>query len=195
MKTLGPLALICLALSLAYFLFPLGQRQPAYQREGEKVDSKISPERPAQLDGRQPPSSAGAEEESEGESFEQLAQKALNDPDPEERASAVEELWQSEDQRQAVAILLKILHNDREGDVRRAALDGLEEMEGLAFDTLAKVVLNDPDPSLRVRAVELIGQRGERGRKLVDFLKRVVKTDKDEDVRQAAMELLEEMNP
>lgn len=55
------------------------------------------------------------------------------------------------------------------------------------------MALKDPEPSLRVKAVELMGERNEKDRGTVDLLKRIAKSDKNKEVREAAMEFLEEM--
>ena len=47
--------------------------------------------------------------------------------------------------------------------------------------------------SLRVRAIELMGDRDEKGKQTIDLLKRIAQIDQNREVRQAAIELLEEM--
>jgi len=55
------------------------------------------------------------------------------------------------------------------------------------------LAVRDPAPSLRLRAVELIGERGDKGNRVVDLLRGISQNDQDEEVREAAIELLDEI--
>ena len=129
-----------------------------------------------------------------GESFTDLERRALADPKPEERIRALERLSVSEDRARAVAVLVHEMHNDRDEEVRQAALDALEELEELSLEALVHVAVSDPDPSLRLRAVELIGERDEEDKRAVDLLRGISQRDQHEEVREAATELFDEMN-
>jgi len=126
-------------------------------------------------------------------SFKSLERKALTDPRPEERIGALERLSVREDRARAVAVLMHGLHSDRDEEVREAALDALEDFEELSLEALARVAVSDPAPSLRLRAVELIGERDDKGNRVVDLLRGISQNDQDEEVREAAIELLDEI--
>ncbi|MBI4489792.1 MAG: HEAT repeat domain-containing protein [Deltaproteobacteria bacterium] len=145
-------------------------------------------ERPASLRDK-----AGKAKESEALSYADLERKALSDPDPNQRIAALDELTEEKNRQGAVGVLIQVLQSDREVEVRRAALEGLEEIEALSLEVLSQTALNDPEASLRVRAIELIGDRDEKGKRTIDLLKRIAQIDQNKEVRQAAIELLEEM--
>jgi hypothetical protein len=69
----------------------------------------------------------------------------------------------------------------------------LEEIEAISLEVLSQTALNDPEASLRVRAIELMGDRDEKGKQTIDLLKRIAQIDQNREVREAAIELLEEM--
>ena len=136
---------------------------------------------------------AGKAKESEALSFADLERKALSDPNPEERIEALDELTEEKNRKGAARVLIQVLQSDKDAEVRRAALEGLEEIEAISLEVLSQTALNDPEASLRVRAIELMGDRDEKGKQTIDLLKRIAKSDKNREVREAARELLEEM--
>ena len=136
---------------------------------------------------------AGKAKESEALSFADLERKALSDPNPEERIEALDELTEEKNRKGAARVLIQVLQSDKDAEVRRAALEGLEEIEAISLEVLSQTALNDPEASLRVRAIELMGDRDEKGKQTIDLLKRIAKIDQSKEVREAAIELLEEM--
>ena len=136
---------------------------------------------------------AGKAKESEALSFADLERKALSDPNPEERIEALDELTEEKNRKGAARVLIQVLQSDKDAEVRRAALEGLEEIEAISLEVLSQTALNDPEASLRVRAIELMGDRDEKGKQTIDLLKRIAKSDKNGEVREAALELLEEI--
>ncbi len=218
MRALGLLALLFLILLLVYFLLMRAGSEPTSSTE-EKIAqttrtevpalSGASPERSRRVEGpalsgvegpvkaiERPASlrdKAGKAKVSEALSFADLERKALSDPNPEERIEALDELTEEKNRKGAARVLIQVLQSDREVEVRRAALEGLEEIEAISLEVLSQTALNDPEASLRVRAVELMGDRDEKGKQTIDLLKRIAKSDKNREVRETALELLEEI--
>lgn len=223
MRALGLLALLFLILLLVYFLLMRDGSEPTSSTEEKIAQttrtevpalSKARPELSRRVEGSQArpelsrrvegpvqaiesPASlrdkAGKAKEIEALSFADLERKALSDPDPKERIAALDELTEEKNRKGAAGVLIQVLQSDREVEVRRAALEGLEEIEAISLEVLSQTALNDSEASLRVRAIELMGDMDEKGKQTIDLLKRISQIDQNREVRQAAIELLEEM--
>lgn len=189
LRILG-LTVLAVVVVAVYFLLVRGGEESAAPA-GEQAAAKEE-ETTAHLQGDEARNEE-PEETDEGDPIEQLRQTALSDPDPEERVRALQELAESEGGERAIAILLQALHNDRSGEAREAALEVLEEIQALSFETISRIALNDPAPSVRMRAIALVNERDEQRTKRMELLKRIAKSDRDKEVRQSAMDLLEAM--
>lgn len=192
-KILAFTSLSGLVIFLAYFFLVREQEEPTLQNQAEIAGRTIKDTAPADI-ASSPFQKDLVEkvEDEEGESIEELVRRAVNHPDPGERIGAVLELSQRESVKPSIGTLVTILHHDKDEQVREAALDALDELQGLSFDVLAKVALHDPAPSLRIGAIELLGEIDKKDRRTTDLLKRVASTDRDGEVRDSAKELLEE---
>jgi HEAT repeat protein len=106
--------------------------------------------------------------------FEPVNRHAMNDPDPQVRCVAIENLWESEDP-DLVLPLLSALRGDRSADVRAAAAKVLgrfvymAELEELALglrtqieETLIAAVQNEAVDSVRRRSLESLGYSSRR---------------------------------
>lgn len=109
---------------------------------------------------------------------------------PGARIDAVEALTQTNQLDEAREVLSRVAIIDQNPDVRLAALEALDEIDAVPFETLADVAWYDSDPSVRLSAVELIGEAREKGAWVVEFLRRVAKMDSSNEVRQLASSLL-----
>lgn len=105
---------------------------------------------------------------------------------PGARIDAVEGLTQTNELDKAREVLSRVAIIDQNPDVRLAALEALDEIDAVPFETLADVAWYDSDPSVRLSAVELIGEAREKGMRVVEFLRRVAKMDSSNEVRQLA---------
>jgi hypothetical protein len=190
-QALSLLALLGVIFFLVFFLLVRERRESTSSTEAKDTQG-VQTEAHAQRSGI-PAHKVGKSGERGVESFETSERNVLSNPDPSERISAVEELTESKNRTGAVAALLQVLHNDSEAEVRKAALEGLEELEGLSLETLSQAALTDPEADIRVRAVELLGEIDEKGKRTAELLKRIAKMDQNKEVRQAAMDLLEEI--
>ena len=107
------------------------------------------------------------------------------------RREAVEALAASEEPGRHLNILLAVLKQDEDSDVREAALDALESLETFPLEPLAEVAMRDPQPSVRMRALELLGERGKNDRGVEAVLQRASTADPDDEVREAASSFLD----
>jgi hypothetical protein len=116
-------------------------------------------------------------------SAEELAatkQKALTDPDPEERIDAVGSLDLFDDAN--VIPILQTVLRDHEPEVRIAALDKLNDLNEPPVDVIA-TGMQDPSAAVRERTVQILsGLDDEHAQALV----RDARNDPDEDVRTTA---------
>ena len=184
--------LLCLlpVIIALYYLIPNREEKSPYSAVGKASGIRAESSAPEES-GKAATAPGGAVQE-EG-SIEEIKKKALGDPDPGERVVAVQELADMEDSSRARAILLNVVRTDSEAEVRAAAIEALDELDSVSFDMLSQIALNDPAPSLRIMAIERIGESEEEKKRAVGILRQVARKDKDEEVKQAALDLLEEM--
>ncbi len=129
-------------------------------------------------------------------SFDNVAQMALDDPEPRVRAAAIRLLWEAENPRLA-PVFLKMLKNDSDPGVRAAAATALGlfiylgELEEIPADLLRRVEDNllmvhsgQDDALIRRRALESLGFSG---RKEVPQLIRAAYESEDPDWISSAL--------
>jgi len=115
----------------------------------------------------------------------------LGDPDPERRMEAVMALAADEEPRQSLDLLIEVLKQDGDSDVREAALHALESLDPIPLDPLFAVAFQDKSPSIRVRALTLLGERGAGDPRVKAALQRAATSDPDREVMELALSLLE----
>lgn len=169
------------------------QAKRAQQQEGGKLAgvvprgqlSRRAPESEGMVKAEQPPLRQPLDDTYDEEGLDHLRDVALGDPDPDERADAVSQL--DLDDPEAMDVLIKALE-DRDTDVRLAALDELwTNSDEPPLDILERVV-NDPDPEVRLEAVRILSESDEP---FAQQLLRGALTDRDEDVRDEAADALD----
>ena len=127
------------------------------------------------------------------DSVQNLERTVLTASKPGTRLDAVEALTQTNELDQATQVLSQVLVIDSDADVRVAALEALDEIDAVPFETLAQALSHDPDPVVRIRALDLIGEGKDKSERVVGLLSGVAKADSSKDVRQLAASLLETM--
>ncbi len=70
-------------------------------------------------------------------------------------------------------------------------IEVLADLEPLPFDLLSRLALQDREPSIRMRALEILGDRASGDRRLRPLLLTAAREDPDDDVRAAAVSLLD----
>jgi hypothetical protein len=128
--------------------------------------------------------------DSDEDSVANLERRVLMAMTPGARIDAVEALTQTNELEKAREVLSRVAIIDQNPDVRLAALEALDEIDAIPFETLADVAWYDSDPSIRLSAIELIGEAREKGVRVVEFLRRVTTMDSNNEVRQLASSVL-----
>lgn len=153
--------------------------------------------RAAALHGAQPnqpgepgqPMSSVPEAVARGAKFESLRSTATSDPDPDERADALETAAAMYDDDQALQLLRDGL-KDPDPEVRLAALDDLWlQSDDLPFDEL-RTALSDDDADVRLEAVKILND-GDDDDERVQSLLKIAADDPDEDVSSEAQDMIE----
>ncbi len=169
----------------------VGRAQPG--KAPQHSDGKVrdaAPTMPAAVeDGATPTVGPRRRRTAQQSEIEVLKHTALNDPDPDERISALWSLSIS-DEAQALPVLASALRDD-DREVRLAAvqeLGGLEEEAGVV-DALA-VAIHDQDDEIREEVVRLIGDTEDP--RAADLVRQLL-NDPSRDVREEAESVLESL--
>lgn len=118
-------------------------------------------------------------------------QAGLGDPDPEKRMEAVMALAAGEEPGKSLDLLIEVLKQDKNNDVREAALHALESLDPIPLEPLLAVALQDKSPSIRMQALALLGERGAGDPRVKAALQRAATSDPDREVMELASSLLE----
>jgi hypothetical protein len=98
-----------------------------------------------------------------------------------------------DDADKALQNAVQALEVEGDAGVLRRALDTLSGSESLAIDPLVQFASSAGRSELRVRALELLGDRGREDRRVIALLQTLAMTDREESVRAAARTLAEEI--
>jgi hypothetical protein len=115
----------------------------------------------------------------------------LGDTDPERRMEAVIALAAGEEPGKSLDLLIEVLKQDKDNDVREAALHALESLDAIPLDPLLTVALQDKSPSIRERALTLLAERGAGDPRVKAALQKAATSDPDREVMELASSLLE----
>ncbi len=91
------------------------------------------------------------------------------------------------------AVLVDILRTHKSAEVRMDALGGLTAFETIPVEPVSTAALRDPDPSVRLRALTLLGDMAETNPQARTALERVASQDADSEVRETAKGFLEDL--
>ncbi len=124
--------------------------------------------------------------------LQRLARSALEAGSPEERAEAVEELGSLDDEGRVAGILMQVLEGDKDPQIRKAALEVLEDLDEVqdVQREAALISLKDPVEANRLLAVEILEDQ-----EAWEELRRVAESHEDPKVRESAAEVLEDASP
>lgn len=114
----------------------------------------------------------------------------LTDPEPAQRLAAALALTGTEEAEAALGVVLDLLTPHTDPEIRERALGILTFFKDMPVDHIAQVALLDPEPSLRLEAVQLLGQQAEHDPAAHTALRQVAKAALDETVREHAQALL-----
>ena len=122
-----------------------------------------------------------------------LRAEALGNPDALERSRALSRLAESGNLKLAVETALEVLERERDSEVLESALDLLLGAESVPLDPILKLAASAREVELRVQALEILGEHGKRDPRVSELLKTLAKSDKDNEVRETAESLLEDI--
>jgi HEAT repeat protein len=128
--------------------------------------------------------------ENEKSSLEALIKDALENESIEKREEAVIALGESRN-KNAIAVISKVLMNDPNEEVRLSSVDALLAIGNASVIQPLSVGLRDQKPSVRESAVEALAAIG--GEPAKEMIKSAM-NDEDESVRVLAQGILEEMD-
>ncbi len=118
--------------------------------------------------------------------------------DPELRAGTVAILVSGARSAEVRNALMFALKNDRSGDVRAKAMDGLQPYSGdhAVQGALAQVLLRDTDRGMRSRAIDLLAGREQRelDPETVGALQELMEREQDAYVRNRGLRVLQAVN-
>jgi hypothetical protein len=132
-----------------------------------------------------------AEGPSEQPGVMQSRQAGLGGPDPEKRMEAVMALAAGEEPGKSLDLLIEVLRQDKDNDVREAALHALESLDPVPLEPLLAVAVQDKSPSIRMQALALLGERGPSDPRVKTALQRAATSDPDREVTELASSLLD----
>jgi hypothetical protein len=122
-----------------------------------------------------------------------LRGEALGNPDPAERSGALDELGGSGDQKLVLETALEVLERERDPEVLKSALDLLADQESVPLEPLLRLAASR-ESALRIQALELLSEHGKQDPRVSELLKTVAGNDRDEEVRESAKSLLDELD-
>ena len=122
--------------------------------------------------------------------------EALGNPDPEKRVAGLEELAAGDFPQLALDTAVTVLGSERVADVLQTALTVLAGLDKVPVEPILTFLSDNrvQDASLRVRALEILGEHGQGDPRVRDLVNRIARSDKDEEVRESAKSLLEDLS-
>ena len=122
-----------------------------------------------------------------------LRMDALGHPDSRQRSRALEALAANTDQQTALDTVREVLERESDSAVLGRALDIAREQEGLPLDPLLKLALNGREPTVRIKALTRLSERGSQDPRVRETLGTVAAHDPAMSVRETAETLLQEL--
>lgn len=124
-----------------------------------------------------------------------LRAEALGNPDPDQRVAGLEELAASDYPQLALDTAVKVLGSERVADVLQSALSVVAGMDTVPLEPILTFVADNrvQDAAVRIQALELLSEHGQDDPRVRELLRRIARSDKDQDVRESAKSLLEDL--
>ena len=122
-----------------------------------------------------------------------LEAQALTAADAAVRWRAMEGLAQSGDAARISSTASRVLEEERNADVLERALTVLSDQSSVPLDPLLRFAASQSQTSLRVRALQMLVERGEDDSRVSELLTRLARTDRSSDVRASAKAILDDL--
>ena len=141
-----------------------------------------------------PPSASARTPEPEGADVARLRGAALADPDPRERARALEDLAANLDQRAALDAVVEVLGRESNPGLLERALDIVGSERALPLEPVLRLASN-PEPRVRIKALTRLSEQAARDVRARQALEVAAADDSAPAVRDTAAKLLRDVAP
>jgi hypothetical protein len=124
-----------------------------------------------------------------------LRTQALSNPDPSERAAGLDELASSDNIELALGTATRVLETERVSEVLQSALGVLANLDSVPLEPILAFINGErvQDADVRIQALEILTEHGQNDPRVRDVLTRVARSDKNNDVRKTAQDLLDDL--
>jgi hypothetical protein len=110
-------------------------------------------------------------------------------PEVEELAARLDGM----DEEGALRTALDVLARERDPEVLETALGGLMGLESVPVEPLLEFAERQRNPDLSIQALELLSEHGRSDPRVSDLLTKLARESKNAEVREAAQDLLEDL--
>jgi HEAT repeat protein len=163
-----------------------------YDKEGKREFARLGREAgPPERSTRRTDRAAGRD--ADAIPTAQLLERIRGAGDPDERVQAIEDLAASADDVVVRDAAVEVLQRESNPQVLESALESLAGLPAVPVDALLEFIGRDRTPELRSRAIELLGEHGGRDPRVRQVLQNLARTERNEDVRDAARSALEDL--
>ena len=91
------------------------------------------------------------------------------------------------------AVIVDLLRTHQSAEIRMEALGGLGAFETIPIEPFAAAALRDPEPSVRLQAVTMLGTTADTDPRARAALEQAASRGMDEEVRKTAKAMLEDL--
>lgn len=141
------------------------------------------------------PSASGRTSEPNGADVARLRGAALADPDPRERARALEDLAANLDQRAALDAVVEVLGRESNPGLLERALDIVGSERALPLEPVLRLAASNPEPRVRIKALTRLSEQAARDVRARQALEVAAADDSAPAVRDTAAKLLRDAAP
>ena len=120
---------------------------------------------------------------------------ALADPDPRERARALEDLAANLDQRAALDAVVEVLGRESNPGLLERALDIVSSEGALPLEPVLRLAASNPEPRVRIKALTRLSEQAARDVRARQALEVAAADDSAPAVRDTAAKLLRDVAP
>ena len=131
----------------------------------------------------------------DGADVPRLRGAALADPDPRERARALEDLAANLDQRAALDAVVEVLGRESNPGLLERALDIVGSERALPLEPVLRLAASNPEPRVRIKALTRLSEQAARDVRARQALEVAAADDSSPAVRDTAAKLLRDVAP
>ena len=131
----------------------------------------------------------------DGADVPRLRGAALADPDPRERARALEDLAANLDQRAALDAVVEVLGRESNPGLLERALDIVGSERALPLEPVLRLAASNPEPRVRIKALTRLSEQAAQDVRARQALEVAAADDSAPAVRDTAAKLLKDVAP